>query len=56
MSMSVCEYVHVGASALRPEEGVRSLGVRAIGGCEQLPEMGADNQTWIFCKSSTLNC
>lgn len=49
MGMSVCEYVHVEASALRPEEGVRSLGVGAIGGYEQL---GANNQTWILCKSS----
>lgn len=45
--MSVCVYVHVNASLLRPKDDFQSNGARTIPACESV-NISAGDQTQIF--------
>lgn len=45
--MSVCVYVHVSASLLRPKDDFQSNGARTIPGCQSV-NISAGDQTQIF--------
>ena len=57
LSLSTCSHMHVsvctgGCGCLqRPEEGIRSLGMRFTGSCEP-PDVGAGIWTPLLCKNS----
>ena len=47
-----CEYVpHTRICPQKSEEGIRSLGAEAIGGCELL-DIGAGNRNLVFWKTN----
>lgn len=50
MSVWVCTYRY--RHPQKPEKGVRSPEAGVTAGCE-LPDIGSNNQTQVFCRSTT---
>lgn len=54
--MFVCRYVNMNVVIPGGQEGgVQCHGAGATGACE-LPDVGAGNHTWFFCKSGMCYC